>query len=108
VVWAAATVLFATAPQPRGGLLAALVDAIERRVAAPAEEVLPEYVARCGTLGREVRARMIPMGPSGPQVVGRAVDVRSDGALVLLTEAGRRVRVPPQNLGILEDVDVTP
>jgi len=107
VAWAVATVLFGAAAPPRGQLLAELVDAIERRVAAPADDVLATYVDRCGTLGREVRARMIPMGPSGPQVVGRAVDVRTDGALVLLTEAGRRVRIPPQNLGLLEDSDVS-
>ena len=43
------------------------------------------------------------MGPSGPEVVGEAVDVLEDGALVIRTERGSRVAVPPQNLGLLED-----
>jgi BirA family biotin operon repressor/biotin-[acetyl-CoA-carboxylase] ligase len=31
------------------------------------------------------------------------VDVLADGALVIRTERGSRVAVPPQNLGLLED-----
>ncbi|MDQ3430792.1 MAG: hypothetical protein M3467_00935, partial [Actinomycetota bacterium] len=55
------------------------------------------------TLGRAHTARLIPMGPGGPEVTGEAVDVLADGALVLLTARGNRVAVPPHNLGMLEE-----
>jgi len=100
--WMTATVLVEHADPPRAELLARLVDAMTKRLAAPADEVLPDYLARCTTLGRRVRARLIPMGPGGPEVTGEAVDVLADGALVLLTARGSRVAVPPQNLGLLE------
>jgi len=54
------------------------------------------------TLGRHVTALMIPVGPGGPEVTGEAVDVKDDGALVLLTARGSRVAVRPQHLGWLE------
>lgn len=101
--WLSVTVLVERAQPPRAGLLARLVQAVERRMAAPAEEVLVEYLTLCTTLGRPRRARLIPMGPGGPEVTGDAVDVLADGALVLLTARGNRVAVPPQNLGLLED-----
>lgn len=50
-----------------------------------------------------MRARLIPLGPGGPQVTGEAVDSVEDGALVVKTEKGNRVAVRPQHLGILED-----
>lgn len=103
--WVVVTVLVDGALPPRARLLARLVAAIEERVTTSApEEVLTSYRARCATLGRPVRALMIPMGPGGPQVTGRAVDVLDDGALVLATRSGRRVAVRPQNLGVLEPV----
>lgn len=101
--WAVLTVLFAAARPSRTGLLARLVDAIEGRYRSPAEAVLADYLPRCATLRRDVRARLIPMGPAGPQVSGQAVDCLADGALVIETEAGRRVAVRPQHLGLLED-----
>ncbi|MDQ3708865.1 MAG: hypothetical protein M3387_06095 [Actinomycetota bacterium] len=104
VAWAVVTFLAADAGPPRGDLLAALVRAVERRVAASSDQVLADYLPCCATLGRHVRARMIPLGPSGPQVVGRAVDVRADGALVVTTERGVRVAVHPQHLGVLQDI----
>lgn len=101
--WLTVTVLVESAEPPRGPLLGRLVDALERRLEAPAEQVLAEFLPRCATLGRSLRARLIPMGPGGPEVVGEAVDVLADGALVLLTARGHRVAVPPQNLGVLEE-----
>ena len=100
--WVSVTVLVEDASPPRAPLLARLVEALERRLAAPAEQVLADYLPRCTTVGRQLRARLIPMGPGGPEVTGEAVDVLADGALVLLTARGHRVAIPPQNLGLLE------
>lgn len=101
--WVSVTVLLEDAVSPRAPLLAATVEALERRLGEPVEQVLGDYLPRCSTLGRQCRARMIPMGPGGPEVNGEAVDVLADGSLVLLTGRGNRVAVPPQNLGLLED-----
>lgn len=101
--WVTSTVLVERAQPPRAELLVALLRALERRLGDPPEQVLQAYRARCSTLGRTRRARLIPMGPGGPEVTGEAVDVLPDGALVLLTGKGNRVAVPPQNLGLLEE-----
>ncbi len=99
--WVTVTVLVEVAPPPRAPLLARLAGAIEARLAAPAEQVLAAYRSRCATLGTAVCARLIPLGPGGPQVSGAAVDVLDDGALVIRTARGNRVAVRPQNLGLL-------
>lgn len=100
--WVSVTVLVEDADPPRAALLGTLLDAVEKRLAAPPEQVLSDYLPRCITLGQQLRARLIPMGPGGPEVTGEAVDVLADGALVLLTARGNRVAVPPHNLGLLE------
>lgn len=101
--WVGLTVLVEQAAPPRAPLLARLVETLERRLSAPAEPVLTDYLPLCSTLGRTVRARLIPMGPGGPEVTGAAVDVLADGALVLVNARGNRVAVPPHNLGRLEE-----
>lgn len=101
--WLTATVLVEHARPPRSALLASLVTAMETRLASPADQVLAAYLPRCTTLGRQYRARLIPMGPGGPEVTGEAVDVLADGALVLRTPRDNRVAVPPHNLGLLEE-----
>ena len=101
--WLTVTVLVEQAPAPRGRLLAQLASALERRMAAPAEQVLADYLAHCVTIGEQRRARLIPLGPGGPEVTGQAVDVLADGALVLRTARGARVAVPPHDLGLLEE-----
>lgn len=101
--WATVTVLVEPAEPPRAPLLARCLDAIEQRLAQSAEQVLADYLCRCDTIGRQQRARLIPLGPGGPEVVGEAVTVLADGALVLRTARGSRVAVPPQNLGLLDD-----
>jgi BirA family transcriptional regulator, biotin operon repressor / biotin---[acetyl-CoA-carboxylase] ligase len=100
--WVSMTVLVEEAEPPRAPLLARLLEAMSDRLEQPPERVLADYRPRCSTLGRSVRARMLPLGPDGPAVTGEAVDVLADGALVLLTERGNRVAVPPHNLGLLE------
>jgi BirA family biotin operon repressor/biotin-[acetyl-CoA-carboxylase] ligase len=103
--WAVVNVLVAKAAPPRAPLLARLVHAIETRYRSPAELVLSDYMPRCETIGRRVRARLVPLGPGGQEVTGRAAVARPDGSLVLEAERGRRVAVRPQSLGILEDAD---
>lgn len=101
--WLTMTVLVENAEPPRVGLLVELVQALEKRLAAPPGVVLSDYLAHCTTIGQRRRARLIPMGPGGPEVTGEVVDVLADGALVLLTARGNRVAVPPHNLGMLEE-----
>lgn len=83
-------------------LLERIVAAVEARLAASSASVLAAYLRRCDTIGRLVNARLIPLGPGGPEARGTAVSSSMDGSLVLETEAGRRLAVPPQNLGVLE------
>lgn len=106
--WATLTVHVEDAGPPRAPLLGHLLDALERCLAEEPESVLTDYRGRCLTLGRQVRARMIPMGSGGPEINGEAVDVLPDGALVVLTPRGSRVAVPPQNLGLLEAPETPP
>ena len=101
--WACVTVLVEDVVPPRAQLLSRLLGAVEQRLDQPAEQVLADFRPRCVNLGQSQRARLIPLGPGGPEVVGEAVDVLGDGALVLLTPRGSRVAVPPQNLGLLDD-----
>lgn len=101
--WLTVTVHVLDAEPHRAALLHQLVNAVEVRMADAEERVLTAYRSRCTTLGRQVRARMIPMGANGPEVNGEAVDVRADGSLVVLTTRNNRVAVPPQNLGLLEE-----
>ncbi len=103
IQWLTATVLVEDALPPRAPLLAQLVEALEHRLSAAPEQVLADYLPCCSTLHLQRRARLIPLGPGGPEVTGEAVDVLADGALVLLTARGSRVAVPPQNLGLLEE-----
>lgn len=104
VAWAVLSVLVEDVRPPRAPVLAALVASLEDRVGAPADTVLGDYRPRCATLDRAVRARMVPLGAAGLEVTGRAVDCLPDGALLLVTEGGRRVAVRPQHLGTLEMV----
>jgi BirA family biotin operon repressor/biotin-[acetyl-CoA-carboxylase] ligase len=104
VRWAVLTVLVEDARPPRGPLLARTVAAVEGRMDEADEALVAAYRERCTTLGRRVRARLVPLGPAGPQIEGEAVDVRGDGALVIRTDAGRRAVVPPRNLGLLDDL----
>lgn len=105
VDWAVVTVLVEDAGPPRAPLLAEVVGAIEAQLAAAAEEVLQRWREDCSTLGTRVRARMIPMGPSGTVIEGTAVDVKDDGALLVEPRPGVRIGVLPHHLGVLEAAD---
>ncbi len=100
--WAVISVLVAQPESPRPALLARIVEAIEARSSSVPPDVLADYLQRCRTLGQRVRARLIPMGPTGPRVTGKAVGSLTDGALVIETDEGKRIAVRPQNLGLLE------
>lgn len=108
VTWAVVTLLAEHAQPPRAPLLATIVTAVEGRLDEDPEALLEAYRGRCSTLGRRVRARLVPLGPAGPVVEGEAVDLRPDGALVIRTEEGRRAVIPPHNLGMLELLDDLP
>ena len=101
--WGVISVLVRDARPSRARALAAVVRAIEETNKRPSGETLDDYSRRCRTLGRHVSARMIPLGPAGPCVSGRAVGLLKDGALLIETSGGRRVPVRPQNLGLLDD-----
>lgn len=101
--WAVLTALVVDAAPPRAPLLGAVVEAIEARHVERSASVLAAYLPRCATLGRDVTARLVPLGPAGPRVTGTAMRSLADGALVIQTAEGRRVAVPPQSLGLLED-----
>lgn len=105
VDWAVLNVLLPDITAPRAPALQRAVTAIEARMAAQREDVLEDYRLRCATFGRHVLARMIPMGPAGPRVQGTAVDVLTDGSLVIKSDStGNRVAVRPQNLGVLDEL----
>jgi len=108
VEWAVVNVLLAEAAPPRAALVARVVEGIEVACGAPSGEVLAAHAERCRTLGRALRARLIPLGPGGPEVVGRAVATRKDGALVLEGATGERVAVRPQALGRLDELPSAP
>lgn len=105
VRWAVATMRAEGTAPPRGPLLARITLAVEGRMDEPTDSLLAVYRERCATLGRRVRARLVPLGPAGVVIEGEAVDIRRDGALVIRTDEGRRAVVPARNLGVLEDLD---
>jgi len=105
ILWTVINVFIPESPSPRVALLAQLVEAIEVRYRQPPDELRADYLKRCRTLGRTVSARLVPLGPSGRRLTGRAVDVRSDGALMIEIEEGRPVPARPQNVGLIEEAD---
>ena len=81
----------------RAAILGAILSGLERRYDDDVPSMLEGYRARCETLGRAVRALLVPRG----EVIGTARDVDSFGSLVV--EAGSRRRtVPPDVLKKLE------
>ena len=102
VEWAVVNVLVVNARPPRAPLLAAIVAAFEARAVETSAAALADYLRRCETIGRDVRARLIPMGPGGVVIEGRAATVKTDGALVVETADERRLAIRPQSLGLLE------
>lgn len=98
VEWAVVNVLI---HEPDPELVARVVEAIEARLAEASAPVLAAYLRRCDTIGRQVVARLVPLGPSGPEARGRAVSSSVDGSLVVETQESRRLAIPPQSLGLL-------
>lgn len=100
--WAVVGVRVHDAEPPRAPLLAQVVEALERQLATPGVERAAAYRERCTTLGERVRARLVPLGPAGPEVTGTAKAVLPNGALVIDVEEGRSPAIQPQQLGLLE------
>ncbi len=105
MTWAVINVWLRGVDSPRGPLLERTAEAIEARLTQDPEEVLGTVLDRCATLGQRVRARLIPLGPGGPETEGEAATCLDDGALVIVTDRGSRVAIRPQHLGILEPVE---
>ena len=102
IEWAVVSICVPRPLRSRLEIIRDVVEATEARYRLEPDSVLSDYRARCETFRKRVRARLIPMGPGGPQVSGVATDTRLDGSLVIRTDAGRRVSVRPQNLGLLD------
>lgn len=102
VRWAVVSILVPDTTPPRGPLLARAVESIEARRTSPPERLLADATARCGTIGRNVRARLVPMGPRGVVVEGRATGLNDEGSLLVETGSGRIQPVRPQDLGLLD------
>ncbi len=97
------TVLIEDVAPPRAPLLARTVPAIEHRLAQAPQRVVDEHAARCVTLGRQVTAHLVPLGPAGTRIEGEAVGTRADGSLAIQTGPGRRIAIPPRDLGRLDE-----
>lgn len=104
VDWAVLTV-WVRDVEDRAETLARVVAAVEGRLGDDPARVLAVARPRCDTLGLDVRAHLIPMGPAGPRIRGEAADLLDDGALMIHTPAGGRIPVTPQGLGELELLD---
>lgn len=83
---AAAIADFSPEPAGRDEVVARCLAGFQRLWRQP-EELLDAYRAACVTLGQSVRVEL----STEPAFVARAVDLASDGALVVESPAGRRV-----------------
>jgi BirA family transcriptional regulator, biotin operon repressor / biotin---[acetyl-CoA-carboxylase] ligase len=92
----------------RAPAIAEALAAIERRLRQDPLEVLEVNRSRASTIGRRVRARMAPMGPSGVVHEGEAVGVRDDGGLAIRTTGGSLLRIVPQALGLIDELGDEP
>jgi len=100
VKWAVVNMLLPEAQPPRGELLAAVVAAIDRRLASEPDAVLEDYTRMCATLGRNVRVRLLG---GTMRFEGRATSTQHEGALVVETSAGREVPVRPQDVSLIAE-----
>lgn len=103
--WGVISSLVPGAEPPRADLLVAVVEATDRWSRADRDAARARYRQRCVTLGRRVRARLLPLGPAARTHTGIADDIADDGGLVIQEDSGARAVVEPQSLGFLEDPD---
>lgn len=103
LAWVVVSVLLREVQGPTA--IAAAVQAIQRRLDQDTREVLDDHRSRVSTIGERVRARMVPMGPSGVVHEGEAVGVRNDGGIAIRTGDGSLLRIVPRALGLLERVE---
>lgn len=102
VEWAVVNIMVAETSPPRGVLIGEIIGQIETLLDEEPEPVLDRYRDRLLTLGREVTASLMPLGPTSPRIEGMAVDVGEDGSLVVETAGESRASVRPNDLGRLE------
>ena len=100
VKWAVVNFLLPDATPPRGELLHSVLRAVDARRSAASSEVLEDYDRICSTIGRHVRAQLLG---GSTRLDGTALETIDDGAIVLETEAGRRVPVRPQDVRSIGD-----
>lgn len=103
VAWAVASIWIKETESPRPAALARVLAELDRSCAEADTVAAERYRRGCLTLGRPVRARLLPLGPRGIVVSGTALEVTSSGALVIDTADAGRVHVPAENLGAIED-----
>lgn len=95
VKWAAVNILLPAVRPPRGELLAAVVKAVEARLAAPTEEVLEDYNRICSTFGRAVRVQLLG---GARRFEGTARSTQEEGALLIESDGGRQLPMRPQDI----------
>lgn len=81
----ATSLALAGLPTDKSTLVAAMLNRLgelERRWDA-GEDLRPEYLAGCSTIGRDVRVHLDEQSPQGPSVTGRAVGVGPGGELLV-------------------------
>lgn len=99
--WALINVMLPEAVPPRAPTLARVVDAVERRYRQPPAELVEEWTPRCRTIGRAVTATLYPIGRER-RVSGRAVGIRTTGALTVEDATGRQQGIRPHELAAWE------
>jgi BirA family biotin operon repressor/biotin-[acetyl-CoA-carboxylase] ligase len=104
VEWALINVMLIAPLGPREEQLARLVDAIEATSGLPPELLLADWLPRCRTIGRRVKAVLYPVG-AGRIVEGRAVGARSNGSLLIDVGAERHVPIAPDRIASIEIID---
>lgn len=104
VEWALINVMLVAPQAPREEQLARLVDAIEATSLLAPELVVANWLPRCRTIGRSVKAVLYPVG-AGRIVEGRAVGAGPNGSLLIDVDGARQVLIAPDRLASIELTD---
>lgn len=81
----ATSLALAGLPTDKSALVAAMLNRLADLEARwdRGEDLRPDYLAGCSTIGREVRVHLDEQSPQGPSVTGRAVGVGPGGELLV-------------------------
>jgi BirA family biotin operon repressor/biotin-[acetyl-CoA-carboxylase] ligase len=105
IAWAVLDALLPDVGCARAEVLAAVLEALEQTLAAPAPDVRGRYEPACRTIGLRVRVQL--RAGTGPSLEGEAVGTLDDGALVLRTGTGAAVPVRPQDVRRLDEIQAS-